>query len=222
MDPEEITALLALQRRAYELVLHLAGLARREPAFMKNAARHLSSRRECESWLRAERGQLPEHLYPRERDMRPFAQLVWSFFHVSFRIDTMEWDGRVLDAHVVTHKGRPRARGAAGLRSVKRNALRQLHRRRGLELPAEALTGMLGDRCLREPLALWTYVWELRQRARGKTKGRVLHQLWRSLDLDVRKNLDAEAVIEAMDALIVEPERGYPCEAEGEARVVES
>ncbi len=199
MEREEIVAVLALQDQAYRLILHLAARARAEPASMEHAARRFASRRGCEAWLREERSSLPQDICPEERDMRAYAQLVWSLFQVSFRIDTMEWDGQVMDAHIVLDA---RTTSSTGLRALKFKALRSLYRRRGLELPDEAVRGIVAVAELREPLSLWTYVWELRQRARGKAKGKVLARLWHSLPVDVRKGLGADAVTQAIQVLV--------------------
>ncbi len=201
MKREEIAALLRLRDSAYAFVLELGTMAKEEPELLnKETAERLLTRTGCRDWLDAHWDRIPGSLQPVESERDAFSNLVWSFFQVSFRIDTLEWAGATLDADVRTGSRTPTA--GIALRRVKMDAIRRLCRDRGLAVDERSLKDIVKHEDVRTEVSLWTYVWELRQRAKGKAKGRTLHRLWRSMPFEVRKGIDVDRAMLAADQVL--------------------
>ncbi len=201
MTRDDIAALLLLRDRAYDLVLHLCDVGKQEPDRLdQDTVARLATRTGWRQWLDANWDRVPDDMRPSPEDREAFINLLWSFFQVSFRIDTFEWDGAMLDADL--HTGARARPGQPGLRQVKVEAVRRLCRRSGVDVTDRKLRNLVKCDRLRTEISIWTYAWELRQRARGKAKGRALHRLWRSMDFDVRKHIDADAVVAASESIV--------------------
>lgn len=205
MNREEIESVLKANDAAYDLVIWLSREAKSRPDILnRDAAEQLDSRSGCRTWLETHRTELPEKLRPNEDELEGIANLFWSYFQVSFTVSTMEWHGDILDADVKAKAPVDRAKDTTTLTAVKIGALKRLFRDNGVEVSERRLRSLAKSNRVEAEVSLWTYTWELRQRARGKSKGGLLHRLWRSLEWDTRKSVDTEAVLDSVAKLLAE------------------
>jgi hypothetical protein len=81
-------------------------------------------------------------------------------------------------------------------------ALKHLANSQGTRVSDGEARKLAQRRSLQPHLLLWTYIWELGRRAKGKGKGAVVHSIWRSLPLTMRKDLNTEAVWAARQEIV--------------------
>ncbi len=167
----------------------------------KAAAEQLAAKAGCREWLTSNLKRFPQAHRPTPNELDEFANLFWSYFQISFSVATMQWGNTTLDVDIKVKSAKDVAKDADGsavsLTAVKIGALQRLFRSRGIEVSERRLRSLANSEPLKAEVALWTYVWELRQRAKGKSKGSALHRLWRSLDVGVRKDITADTVMAA-------------------------
>jgi hypothetical protein len=135
-----------------------------------------------------------------------FAALLASFLETSFRIDHVHFGDRLVATHLVRGAS-PGPTPRRGLSSTQALALRHLLSAQRLAVTDDEVRDLAHRADLAEPLAIWTYVWELDRRARGKGKGPVVHALWRHLPPAVRADLTADRVWTAREQLIAAARR---------------
>jgi len=199
MDQPDVATALRLHSQAYGLLMHLADEGKRLPDRVQlRSLAAITSKHECALWLQTNLSTVPLAFRPPHDEFEWFANLFWSFFQVSFRIDTFEWDGELLDANFVVGGGRGSGQGT---RQTKQAAVRRLLRDRGHNPSNDAVRRLVKSKRLEPAVSIWTYAWQLRQRARGKNKGRSLRRLWRSIPFEARTSLTADAVDAAADAI---------------------
>jgi hypothetical protein len=202
IDKENISKLLGLHQKAYRLLLFLAEQAKSNPsAFTDVVVEALSRKTSCARWLSANAAWIPKELKPKGEDASGFSALFSSFFGTSFRIDTLEWDGKAVDSTLRTGS----RSGSISIRNVKHlkaMSLKYLCSQEGVRLDAARAGQLAGHKSIERELSLWAYVWGLDRRRKGKSKGPVVHKLWRSIPIDVRKNLTTDAVWNARQRLM--------------------
>ncbi len=189
-----VAELLRLQAKAYELLLWLSHASADDPRLLSaDAAAGLARAGSAAAWFERHRPLLPPDLAALDPH-GPFANLLASFFATSFRVEQVEFDNRLVWARIVlgTSAGTPDRTGVAHSQAL---AVKHLAASERLPLTeAQARDLVRTRRDLRDAVLLWTYVWELDRRARGKGKGPVVHRIWRSLPGDTKRALTADLV----------------------------
>lgn len=199
----EIARLLELQALAYELLKWLDQEAVGDPELLSSAAPLLARPGTTADWLESRRDRIPAELVPADsRDA--FASLFCSFFTTSFQVTSTEFGDRVVWSRV--ERTVP---GRAGVANSQALALKHLAASEGRRITEKESSDLVKSTPgLRADLLLWTYVWELDRRARGKGKGQVAHRIWRSIPWETKRDLRADDVWAARGRLL-EAVRAY-------------
>ncbi len=198
----DVEKLLRLHTTAYSLLLWLDEQAVADPAVLSSQVMEALSRpRTTLAWLQSQRSLLPPALQPAREHEGELAHLFCSFFNTSFDVKQFSFADRLLDARLTLGSGQPKGR-RTGLKNVQALALKHLAASKSLKI-TENEAGKLATRKSMQPdLAIWTYVWELDRRCKGKGKGPVVHRLWRSIPAEIRRDLDPEQVWQARCKLL--------------------
>ncbi len=208
MQPDELELLLHTSNTSYQFLLHLAQLAKDSPGLLApRSIALLRTKTGCVQWIRENQNLIPLHLQPKAENLRAFSMLFRSYFLVSFHFDTMKWNGEVLDTNLLTGTKCPKTAVAKGSSIIKFYAVKHLLTSKGISLNDKALKRFVRLQSIHEEVTLWTYVWELRQRAKGKSKGATVHKLWLSMPYKVRKNITLSRVVEASEILCAKSSR---------------
>ncbi|NOX58293.1 MAG: hypothetical protein GXP29_05465 [Planctomycetes bacterium] len=187
-----VAELFELHRRAYGLLMHINKMASDDPAWLgAESLRQISNGRSCERWLCENKTELPDCYLPERQIAKAFAFLFASFFETSFRVDQMEFDDELLDAHLRTRRRRVHGRHH-NVRHVVALAVKHVLAREGIRLSIDDASKIANRQDIKIDTRVVAYVWELGRRACGKTKGQVVHHLWRSIPVDIRKSLDED------------------------------
>lgn len=204
---DAVALLLVRQAQAYELLLWLGRTSAEDPTLLDiDAARNLANARSVPAWIAGHRHRIPPELVPADVD-EPFAALFASFLSTSFRIDHVHFDDRLVATYLVrgtTPEPPPRA----GVTASQSLALKHLLAAERIPLAPGEISGLARRPDLTEPLRLWTYVWELDRRSRGKGKGPLVHTLWRRLPRAVRHDLTVTRVWDARERLVTAGRHG--------------
>jgi hypothetical protein len=199
---EDIVELLALQAKAYELLMWLSEASVDNPEMLSaDAAARLAHPSTAATWIAEHRSELPADLATVDPH-GPFANLLASFFSTSFRVEHLEFRNRLVSARIVLYAS-PGPADRTGI--VRTQALAVKHLATSQQLPTtegQARGLIRARRDLRDAVGLWTYVWELDRRARNKGKGPVVHQIWRSIPWERRRALTADQVWSARQQLL--------------------
>jgi hypothetical protein len=198
---DEIQQLLALQSRAYGLLMWLADESTKDPHLLSPAAvAALQEPGTAAEWLDRNRQRVPEALVSYEA-LQPFAALLASFFSTSFQVRHFEFEGRLIESRVTV--GADTASSThGGLEQCRALALRHLASTEKLPLLEKEARALVRRKSLSEASLLWTYVWELDRRAKQKGKGAVVHRIWKAIPRDVRKSLDVDRIWNAREQLL--------------------
>ncbi len=195
MHPDESKLLLDLSNASYQFLLHLARLAKDSPDFLPpKTIAALQTKAGCLQWTQSHDAIIPSSIRPTKENRNAFAMLLWSYFKTSFHFDTMKWNGRPLDTNLIVGTKDRSFAYAKSVGTLKFYALKHLLSSKGISLSDKALKRFVRRASIAEDLTLWTYAWELRQRAKGKSKGPKVHALWRSMPFAMRKNITAERI----------------------------
>ncbi|GJM25379.1 MAG: hypothetical protein DHS20C16_17940 [Phycisphaerae bacterium] len=192
IEQPSVAELIEIHQRAYRLLMWINDEAAQNPAWLRpEAVGQMSSRSACEKWLWQNSSYLPSRFLPDRAHTKAFAAMFASFFDTSFRLDSLEFAGDLVDARLRRRRNRIHG-GNHNMKHVVASAIRYVLSREGVRLtPDEA-----GRLAVRESLKIETrivaYVWELGRRARGKSKGQIVHRLWRSIPPGVRRRLDED------------------------------
>jgi hypothetical protein len=198
---DDVASLLVRQARAYELLLWLGRTSAEEPTLLDTgAARELANARTVPAWLARHRHRIPPELLPAQLDP-PFAALFASFLATSFRIDHVHFGDRLVATYLVRGAA-PEPAPRAGLAAVQTLALKHLLAAERIPASPSEVGSIARRPDLAEALALWTYVWELDRRSRGKGKGPLVHALWRRLPRATRHDLTTARVWDAREQLL--------------------
>ncbi len=188
----DVAELIEIHQRAYRLLMWINDEAAQNPAWLRSdAVEQMSSRSACERWLRENCSNLPSRLMPDRVNARAFAAMFASFFDTSFRLDRFEFDGELMDARLRRRRNRIHG-GNHNVKHVVASALRHVLSREGVRLTKDEVARLATSERLKTEVRIVAYVWELGQRARGKSKGQIIHRLWRSIPIDVRKSLNED------------------------------
>ena len=165
-----------------------------------DATQQLGQARSVPEWIARHGHRIPSDLVPATVD-GAFAALLASFLETSFRIEHVHFGDRLVATHLVrgVNPGQPLLRGLSSTQAL---ALKHLLSAERLAVTDDDVRGLTRRADLAESLTIWTYVWELDRRARGKGKGPVVHALWRRLPPAVRADLTADRVWAARRQLI--------------------
>ncbi len=203
LSNERVAHLLALQERAYNLLKWLADeVSWRPHLLLPQEAALLHKPEAARQWLDKFENVIPERLVPEPSD-DDFVNIFSSFFSTSFRIGHFEFDGKLIESkvklrtdHSYASLNSPSADQCAFL------ALKHLCNSEKLYLTDKEMKMLTRRKSLQEPLFVWTYVWELDRRAKGKGKGAVVHQIWRNIPRPTRESLSAEKVSNNKEQLL--------------------
>lgn len=201
LTENDVAAVLTLQSTAYNLLMWLGESAVRDPYLLAPAAVELLRRDEtAAAWLAARRSEIPGELLPQVVE-GPFANLFASFFATSFSVEHFEFDGRLRSSRLLAA---PQPGGARQIGFVNAQALALKHLAASADVPiTEKVAHRLVRRvALHQPALVWTYVWELDRRAKGKGKGPVVHEIWRGIPWETRRALDVAGVWDARGMLL--------------------
>lgn len=199
---EEIADLLELHAKAYQLLLWLGRKAVQQPNMLAPEVVKLLARpATCASWLASSRSSLPVDLLAPGPIQDAFVNLFSSFFSTSFRVDHFSLEGKLLDSRLSPGASKDRDK-PSGYLEAQALALRHLSSSEGIQMSDAEARKYARRKSLQPHLLVWAYVWELDRRARAKGKGEVVHRIWRSIPLDIRKNLSAQVVWEAREKLL--------------------
>lgn len=193
IDYESIEGLLKTQEQAYELLKWLADAVSWQPHLLApQEAAHLHKPEAAREWLDKYQSDIPAHLLP-TRFNEGFVNVFASFFSTSFRIGHFEYDGKLIESNVKLglNQSKHLVSNPAQCEFL---ALRHLCNSENILLTDKEAKALVRRKSLKEALLIWTYVWELDRRARGKGKGSVVHQIWRAIPKATRQSLNAEKV----------------------------
>ena len=183
-----ISDLLRLHRCAYLTLLDLDRRANGDPSVLSvEVVEQLCDTRLCGAWLHANLESIPSELRPLDHEHEAFAALLSSFMDTSFEIERTTFDGRTVSVRLHLQPRR-------GTKPMEVIALAVKHTlaAAGIRLTESEATRLANRDQLRTDVAICAYVWELGRRAKGKSKGRAAHVIWRMMPLDVRKSLDEQ------------------------------
>jgi hypothetical protein len=198
---DDVALLLARQAQAYELLLWLGRTSAEDPSLLDaDAVRELANARTVSGWISRHRHRIPPELLPGNVD-GPFAALFASFLATSFRIDHVHFGDRLVATYLV-RGATPERAPRAGLTASQTLALRHLLTAERILLTGDEIGSLARRTDLAEALELWTYVWELDRRSRGKGKGPLVHRLWRRLPRATRSDLTTTRVWAAHEQLL--------------------
>lgn len=202
MDRITVANLLRIHSQAYKLLMHLDRRASTDPSvFGCDTLKAFSAGDTCACWLYEHRPDLPSELLPSSQETPVFAEMLSSFFRVSFDVEVVELNGRVLDARI--RRGRkPQPNELRNSEVLTITAVRRVLSGEGIKISKEGVRGLVRDRGLRDDLHIVAYVYELQRRTQGKAKGPAAHRLWRSIPLETRKSLDENRVHRATERII--------------------
>jgi hypothetical protein len=169
---DEVAELLKLHHKAYELLLWVGRQAVRHPQTLSPAVVEVLTRpATCVNWLASNRSALPASLLPDGDIPDEFVNLFSSFFSTSFHVDHVSLGKELLDSSLSTGSAAGKTK-PSGYLAAQALALRHLGGSEGTRI-SDAEARLLAKRKSLQPsLLLWTYVWELDRRAKGKAKGR--------------------------------------------------
>ncbi len=186
----DVSTLLRLQRQAYGLLLYLDRRAATEPELLSpELVVQLSNGRTAVQWLRQSYSDLPQQLVPERKLWEPFARLFASFFPTSFQVDHMELDGQLIESRI--RRGRIRGGSNSGkVIGLIALAIKHVLSAENIRVDRDEARRLAERDDIRTESRVLAYVWELDRRARGKSKGAVVHRLWLSLPVSVRTSLD--------------------------------
>lgn len=143
-----------------------------------------------DAWFERRAGRLPREIVPAPDEHAMVGRLVASMLETSFEIEAVEHEG--LSQFELRQRRARAGLGRGGVEGVAAEALRHVLNQRGVELLEEQARDLVHRRP-QESLIV-AYAWELRQRAKGKSKGPVVHRLWRTIDRETRTTLSEEVV----------------------------
>lgn len=207
LNRDEIEVLLAAHNKAYQLLQWVADKALWKPDILSpQEAQGLEKPENMREWLKRRKNEIPPEFLPTELNAE-FVNLFASFFATSFRVGHFEFEGHLVESRVKLGIA-DRQSSLSNANQCRYLALKHLWSAENLYLTDQETKVFSKKQALKDDLLLWTYVWELDRRARGKGKGAVVHQIWHSLALDVRKSLDVEKVWDARTR-ILEAVRDY-------------
>jgi hypothetical protein len=189
---------------AYALLLAIGDLARREPELLSAQSEAAITKTEtCLAYLATHRDVLPHALLPRSKDARAFAAMLGSFFHTSFHVQRLEWNGKLIDATLVrgpaidgTRADKRRRHGG----DPAREALHRLCRDEGLRVPEARLAKLAHARSMTMEVTVWTYAVSLVERSRGRSEGWFDVRLFQGIKR--RTSLDEHVVWAARSRLV--------------------
>lgn len=201
IDRTDISRLLALHSRAYDWLIFLVNEAKKDPDLLSpEVLEKIGKKKSCEQWVADKWTSIPEKMRPQKSDISGFARLFSSFFDTSFRVDSLTFDGKLMDVSVkIGAKKQPLP---YGVKSVKALALKHLCSAENIKLSDAESRTIANRKSIADSLTIWAYIWELDRRVRGKGKGAVVHTLWRSMPFETRKQLDVETVWKAREHLL--------------------
>ena len=201
MTRDDAAELLLRHQQAYELLLWLGRTSAEDPTLLDaDAARQLAHARAVPAWIARQRHRIPSELMPPSIDRR-FAALFASFLTTSFRIDHVYFADRLVATYLV-RGATPAPASHAGLVACQALALKHLLAAERIPMSPSEVGALARQPELAEALCVWTYVWELDRRSRGKGKGPVVHALWRRLPRAVRHDLTTARVWTAREQLL--------------------
>jgi hypothetical protein len=193
LDYEQIEELITVHEQAYGLLMWLADAVVWQPDLLVPEEAALLHKSEAvRQWLNKHTSKIPAHLLPARFD-DGFINLFSSFFSTSFRIGHFEFDGKLVESSVKLGSNQSKTL-ISNPAQCEFLALKHLCNSENLYLTDKGAKAFIKHKSLKEALLIWTYIWELDRRAKGKGKGAVVHQIWRSIPIDTRKSLDVEKV----------------------------
>lgn len=206
----DVATLLRLQQLAYELVIDISRRSAEYPRWLNpDSAKQLKTPDGAARWLASQTGFFSPTRFPEDELRRPFINLFSAFFNTSFHFDIRQYRDELISVRI-----EPQFIRVSKLQRfrVAVLALGDLATEHEILLPIEELRQVAKTTDIRTDVFIFTYIWELGERAVGKGKGIVAHQIWKALPRDVRTKLDEDcywlAKQRVVDAMISLSTRG--------------
>lgn len=200
MNFEQLERALDLQKRSYALLLWIGQSTRR---LLDREA--LNSCTSCVDWLKRHLNEFPVELRPGLAEMDVFAKMLTSFFTTSFHVEVKEGNARLVRGQKFKN-GRSKKYGAskasetaADLSSI---AIASLAAEESVLFEQGVAEALLRDETISDAVNLWSYGCELVRRSEYASEGPAVHHLWKELDDEKRKRLNAEEIWKARTVLI--------------------
>lgn len=202
INEQDISKLLEIHSKAYSFLIHLANKSRKNPETLSaRVVDELKKKKTCVNWLEDHINSIPVNFRPENEDISNFAGILSSFFVTSFKVDNLNFEGKLLDSDVKTIT-RKEGTSRLGQKAVRNLALKHLCRSQNIRITEAEARKILKNRKIHMDITIWAYVWELDRRARGKPKGSSVHILWRDMPYDIRKNLNVDLVMKSRQRLL--------------------
>lgn len=218
MEKAQLQQVLALQNKAYELLLWIDHHSGEQPDLLgeKNleAFRFAASAQE---WLRRMNGIFPLHLRVEENEIMPFSHLFSAFFNTSFHVDVTnrsDWHRNPRD-YTVERRARlvPGAPGGRRTKAQKEKVAQSAHNLQIIALEELAtehdadssraqLEALAQKPELADALNLWSYAQELMRRSQFASQGAAVHAMWNTMDKKTRQSLNADVIWQARQQLL--------------------
>ena len=202
LERPEVEQLLRVHQHAYQVLLLISERAARTPATLdQKTIAQLRDGDTCRSWLLTHRKTLPKSVWPGDDSLIVFAQILASIFRDSFSVDTLEWDGVMLNATVRVDTSESRA-SAKKRSKFYAEAVKRLARSVGRRLAWTEAHQVAKSADIADDITLWAWVFELSRRAKGRESGAMGRSLWRAIPQGIREDLQASRVIMAQDQIL--------------------
>jgi hypothetical protein len=199
---DEVGDLIQLHAAAYRLLMWLDRQAGENPKVLApEVVALLAKPASCGPWLEENRSKLPLEVLPEGPMREEFVNLFSSFFSTSFHVKHVSFGEELLESHL-SAGGSMYTNKLQSHKEAQALALKHLASSEGIRLFEADAHKLAKLKSMKPHLLLWTYVWELGRRAKGKGKGQVVHQIWRDLPLATRKNLSTEIVWKAREEIV--------------------
>lgn len=143
--------------------------------------------------IREHRNEFPERLLPELECEGLFGNLVASFFRTSFHAEYLVSNDRI-DFARLRVGGSPFRQSRAREQNTVSYAIRHWLAFEGIRIDAINASKLARRRDIRDETRVVAYVWELNRRAHGKSRGSVVHGVWKSMPQELRTELTEEIV----------------------------
>lgn len=207
VDRYRISRVLAIHSQAYKFLLWMDKQACQDPdVFAPDNVAAIRDATTCAVWLQVNRESLPPKLLPDDDDVSAFANMLGSFFDTSFRVQYVEFDGRILEARLTRGADEVAVRRTTGRSAemVLVHAIRRLAQSESIPIAQAEARRLTKNNRFRAAALIWAYALELVRRAEGVSKGTVIRDIWRKIDRSTRLNLTAAHVWESRQRLVME------------------
>jgi hypothetical protein len=206
MNLTTIEKAVALQKKAYGLLLWLKEQARRDSQLLNtDQIQKFQGGDTCVHWVHWHLTTFPVQYRPESHEVEAFARLLSPFFMTSFRMDEdRAWnrDEMTLVAGAKKLAGRRHKRHVAKreqetVHELKSLALLAIAEEEELEIDHKVIETCMNTSETAAQVTLWTYGRELVRRCEFLSQGTAVHRLWLEVPKKSRTNLSADTIWKA-------------------------